>query len=303
MKCEKYLPLLELHLDGELDEHMAALVSAHLSACAPCAQAQDNLRREQDFFLGYECDVKPAPSFWEGVMARIAEEKNERAGPFMRLRHWLSGAAGIFNTPRLSPTLTIVLVLASVGITVGIMRHLSSTSKANDFALGPPDASTVFTPPPSSPDQVEVASSTAESIKEADQLRKTGKHDRRHDAGPNRVGMRGKAAPSARREGVKPPEQQAAARRREPTPDELVREAERKYRMAIALLSRDVRKRRSELDPETAARFRQTLAAIDRTIAGTSRAVREHPSDPVAAQYMLTAYAKKIEILRQMASH
>ena len=82
-----------------------------------------------------------------------------------------------------------------------------------------------------------------------------------------------------------------------------MREAEQKYLAAISILSRDVNRRRSRLDPETVARFEQTLAAVDRTIAGTRRAVREHPDDPVAVQYMLTAYAKKIDVLREMASY
>jgi hypothetical protein len=87
------------------------------------------------------------------------------------------------------------------------------------------------------------------------------------------------------------------------SPDELVREAEQKYLAAIAILSRDVNRRRSRLDADTRARFEQTLAAVDRTIAGTRRAVRQHPGDPVAVQYMLTAYAKKVEVLREMASY
>ncbi|HEV2704591.1 MAG TPA: hypothetical protein VGV59_01625, partial [Pyrinomonadaceae bacterium] len=87
------------------------------------------------------------------------------------------------------------------------------------------------------------------------------------------------------------------------TPDQLVREAEQKYLAAIRLLSHDVRRNRARLDPQTAARFERTLATIDRTIAGTRRAVRQHPGDPVAVNYMLAAYARKVEVLREMASY
>jgi type VI protein secretion system component VasF len=88
-----------------------------------------------------------------------------------------------------------------------------------------------------------------------------------------------------------------------PTSDELVREAEQKYVAAIAMLSRDVNRRRSQLEPEMAARFERTLAAVDRTIADTRRAARQHPGDPVAAQYMLTAYAKKVDVLREIIGY
>jgi hypothetical protein len=90
---------------------------------------------------------------------------------------------------------------------------------------------------------------------------------------------------------------------REPSSDELVREAEQKYVEAIAMLSRDVKRRRSRLDAETAARFERTLTAVDRTIADTRRAARRHPGDPVAAKYMLTAYARKVDVLREMVDY
>jgi hypothetical protein len=87
------------------------------------------------------------------------------------------------------------------------------------------------------------------------------------------------------------------------TPDRLVREAEQKYLAAIAMLSRNVERRRSYLDAATLARLDHALASIDRTIADTRKAVRRHPDDPLAAQYMLTAYAKKIDVLREMVDH
>jgi hypothetical protein len=79
-----------------------------------------------------------------------------------------------------------------------------------------------------------------------------------------------------------------------------VREAEQKYLSAIALLSRDFKHQRSHVDPQVLAQFEQALGAIDRTIASTRRVVQQHPSDPVAVQYMLAAYAKKVEVLEEM---
>jgi hypothetical protein len=43
------------------------------------------------------------------------------------------------------------------------------------------------------------------------------------------------------------------------------------------------------------------MVEIDNTIAETRRAVRENPDDPIALQYMLSAYAKKIDVLREVA--
>jgi hypothetical protein len=86
------------------------------------------------------------------------------------------------------------------------------------------------------------------------------------------------------------------------TPDALVRDAAAKYQKAIEILARDVATRRATFDPATLARFDDTLKALDRTIAETRRAaLAQGNPDPVAVQYMLTAYEKKVEVLREMA--
>jgi hypothetical protein len=86
------------------------------------------------------------------------------------------------------------------------------------------------------------------------------------------------------------------------TPHQLVREAEQKYLAAISMLSRSAARKRSQMDPVTLEKLDQAIVAINRTIAGTRKAVREHPDDPIAVQYMLTAYARKVDVLREMAA-
>ena len=80
-------------------------------------------------------------------------------------------------------------------------------------------------------------------------------------------------------------------------------EAEKKYLRAIALLTRGVEQRPSRLDPETRMKLDGALAAIDRTILSTRKAVRQNPNDPLAVQYMLTAYGKKVEVLKEMSNY
>ena len=87
------------------------------------------------------------------------------------------------------------------------------------------------------------------------------------------------------------------------TPAQLVRDAEPKYLTAIAMLSRDVNRRRSQLDPMLLARFDASLAEIDRTIKDTRQVVRGNPEDPIALQYLLAAYSKKVDVLREMTNN
>ncbi|MGH9943823.1 MAG: anti-sigma factor family protein [Pyrinomonadaceae bacterium] len=308
MNCQECLPALELYLDGELGEQRRDLVQTHLSACPSCAGAYESLVREQELFLSYEVDATPSPSFWDETQARIRREASPPpVAPLVRVVRRLFVTFDVFNAPRFSPTLTVALLLAAIVITVGVMRQLTSNrEKLNSVSVVQNAGSAVI--PPTVRDQAEITTtpSPVES-KASNQTTKAGGEVRQPPGGNlNRAERNRRGALPARAEVAERTPRNLIARhgRQQPaTPEELVREAEQKYMAAVALLSRDVNRRRSRLAPETAARFRQTLASIDRTIADTSRAVREHPSDPVAAQYMLLAYAKKVEILRQMASY
>ena len=44
MNCEKYQNLLSDLIDGSLTPRDCAEVEAHLSACAPCAEAREDLK-------------------------------------------------------------------------------------------------------------------------------------------------------------------------------------------------------------------------------------------------------------------
>jgi hypothetical protein len=50
------------------------------------------------------------------------------------------------------------------------------------------------------------------------------------------------------------------------------------------------------------ARLDAALGSIDNTIVETKKAMRENPNDPIALQYMLSAYAKKVEVLRDVTT-
>jgi Putative zinc-finger len=304
MRCAECQREVEAYFDGELDEQTHHLVAQHLSACASCATLYRKLEGEQELYLRYECDAEPAPAFWDNVMSRAAQENPaQSARPLSRLRGWLGNALGNFNAPRLSPSLTALMVLIAIGITIGVMRFVNQRAEQS----APVSLSLNKDVPPVTvaaplPDEVVTPSNSSRDDETG------GKEDNRVDGQPqlvkNRVGRKDKnllvvaSNENAGRAILKP-----SARGRKPTSDELVREAEQKYVAAIALLSKDVNRRRSRLDPQTAARFAQTLAAVDRSIADTRRAARKHPGDPVAAQYMLTAYSRKVSVLREMVSY
>ncbi len=303
MRCEEFQPLVEDYFDGELDERTSELVAQHASACTSCASVYRKLEGEQELYLRYECDAQPAPDFWDNVMARTVEESTARSSrPLNVLRGWLSGALGNFTAPRFSPSLTALIVVIAIGITVGVMRFVNSPEKTTTpVSLSQNEGVPVRVSSPL-PDETSKPATPPKEDKTGKQGSERGGNEQPQLV-KNDVGKKDRVALAASRGNAGRNNLRPSTSGRKPTSDELVREAEQKYVEAIAMLSRDVNRRRSRLDAETAARFERTLAAVNRTIADTRRAARKHPGDPVATQYMLTAYARKVDVLREMVSY
>lgn len=280
MKCEECQMLMEECADGVLDHDAARLVDSHVAACADCANFYSELNREQEIYARYQRDVDVTPVLWSSIEARIKQERQIRPTFLSRVGERL---AGLFVAPRLSPGFAAALVMIAIGITVGVMTLLNSrgsgtsNGEQNAKVETPSDATGAASPGQSSP---------ANQIKQPEVAR--------NDGGPGK-----QVATTVKPDRISTgPKIVAAAAK--PTPDQLVHEAEQKYLAAIAMLSRDVKRHRSQLDPIMLARFDAALGDIDRTIKDTRRVVHENPGDPVALQYLLAAYSKKVDVLREM---
>jgi putative zinc finger protein len=280
MKCEEYRILIEEYVDGSLDHKAASRVTAHTAACAECASFYREMSREQEVYARYERDVEVTPMLWASIESRINRERAvQPEGLISRLREQL---AGVFSAPRLSPAFAAALVIVAIGTTVFVMSRLNSrpeqiaTGNSNG-TVTPADSSNrnadVVNPPPNAPEGSKGALAANPGIKS-----------------PNTVKV---GATSGN-----PRNRQTATL----TPAQLVRDAEQKYLTAITMLSRDVNRRRSQLDPMMLARFDASLSQIDRTIKETRQVVRGNPEDPIALQYLLAAYSKKVDVLREMTN-
>lgn len=303
MKCQEVANVLAAYFDGELAERQSRQTAAHLAACASCAAEYAELQREQELFMRYERDIEVTPQLWQGVQARLATEQTEQTivtVPFgARLRAWFASA---LIAPRFSPALTAALLVVAITLTIGVMkftarRESASTNLAQTQSAPPatttssPNQTTASPAPSVAPieraAQFETANANLESRPNTGAKRREERRDK--NLLPNST-TRSEAA-----------NLNVATLKREPTPDDLVKDAEAKYQKAIEILNRDVARRQSPLDAETRARYDDTLKSLDRTIAETRRVALGRNNDPVAVQYMLTAYAKKVEVLREMA--
>ena len=72
MKCESCQEALEEYLDGELGDHEAREIAAHLAACSSCAAESANFASEQELFSRYDRDLAIPSSLWEQIAERTA---------------------------------------------------------------------------------------------------------------------------------------------------------------------------------------------------------------------------------------
>jgi hypothetical protein len=304
MKCEDCQKVLEEYFDGELDERASVEVRTHLGSCEACARELEALKDEQSLYAVYRRDVEVTPALWAGVAARIHEEAG--AVKQSRASAWRDRLRAMFGTPRLSPALTFALLILAVGATAGIMKYVNSRETSNQTGTQPiaqKQPATKQTAPAPAPPKANDPQDNNAGDKEASAVEDGEEHVvKQNERGEERL-----PSPAYRTadrfEGRRAAAVPAVGYPYEDSPEQLVREAEQKYMAAIALLSRDAKRRRTLLEPDVRARFEQTLSAVDRTISETRRAARQQPDDPVAVQYMLAAYAKKVEVLREMATY
>lgn len=275
MNCEDWRVLVEEYFDGELDTNAALEVRHHLDRCASCSAVLKSLNAEQSVYANYKSEVEISPELWAEVRQRLEADKptDQRFGSWLR---------SVFALPPVSGPVAVGLVVLAVVLTVVVMSYISAPSGV-------------------APDRT-VAEGTPQALPAPQKEMIVAAPGKNEDTSSKDKGIKHNVVTTATSYG----KSSAAIRNdihKTKDPRRLVLEAEQKYLAAIAMLSRSVDRKKSRLDPATMAELEQALSSIDRTIAATRKVVRQHPDDPVAAQYMLTAYAKKVDVLRELVDY
>ncbi|MBI1763209.1 MAG: zf-HC2 domain-containing protein [Acidobacteria bacterium] len=279
MNCERCQTELEDFLYGELAESQTAAVRAHLADCADCVQARATLEREHEIFAQYyeQTALEPAPEMWQTIQARIHTEATapaaapEKAGFIAGILAWLSGAAVVRQV-----ALALVLVVVSVMATTYYLK----SQQSNDPRLArlkPSPTVTVAPTPGVTPEQSQVAPPTP-----------LAKDLAKHNA----------PVQNAPRTPLKP---QPKFSETQLIQNQIAR-AEREYQGALKLLDRVIARHRDNFAPGLLKRYESSLALIDNSIAESRRALRERPEDAASGQFLLAAYAKKLELMQEIAT-
>lgn len=292
MNCERCQTELEDFLYGELSERLAAEMRAHLAACADCTALRDDLERENQLFTQFyeQTAIEPAGEMWEVIRQRIAAEpvrKLQSEGKTEeKIGWWQSLALGLFGPVRNPMVLrqaavALLLVALSVAATVMLMKRGENKDVARQ------DVKRTVTPVSQTTATPAVAASQTNDVARVESEKMPGLPP----VNPSSGAPRGLGQPKQLPKPLS--EQELLAR-------QLVK-AEREYQGAIKMLERAVAKRRDNIDPEALRQYESSLALIDNSISQSKRALRQQPDDLAAGQFLLAAYAKKVELMQTIA--
>jgi len=283
MNCERCQVELEDFLYGEMAAEQAAELRKHLNGCVDCRRQRDVLEREAEVFARYyeQTALDPSPATWEAIRRRIvaAEPLRTRSEPRAWLKSLLGGSAGAWLR---RPTVVrqvagaVALIVVSVAVTTWLVsRPDQNRNVATDLGHATPTPTgEVKVPPPSLP-----SSSAGPEVARVDRVRPSVKHE-----------------PAGRSAPLQP---------RGLSEDELIKQqiarTEREYVSAIRMLGRAIAKRKDTIDPSAFAQFESSLALIDQSIEKSREALHTRPGDPAAGQFLLAAYARKVELMQEVA--
>lgn len=278
MNCERCQIELEDFLYGELEAARGAQVRTHLAACASCAAVRDELAGEQEIFTQFyeQTALEPSAALWDAIHARIgaqpitikpptANERRQKALLGLASLGWLLRPVVLRQT-----AFALALIALSVAATLFFLKR--DDERRRDLVnrgTPMPQASATITPQPAPTSEVAVAS----------------------PKGPAPVKTKQAVPPRASRGPLN--DQQLM--------DQQIARAAREYQKAITLLDQAVAKRKDSLDPNLFKQYETSLALIDNSIAASRRALRERPDDLAAGQFLLAAYAKKVELMQDIA--
>jgi hypothetical protein len=278
MNCDDRQILMEQLLDGELPPTESSALERHLQDCPSCQLYFEQTQSEHAFYRTCQAQrstLDLAPRLWGNIEQQLSAS-GRTASPKAR---WLEIFGRLWISPRMTPLAVAVLLVISISLTaLYVRRQTAPDQRTMDMAKrGSIPSARVEIPAQNTP--VVQKETPPEALSRAKSASAT--------AVPTTAQTARKGTPP--RKGL--------------SPRELVRRAEENYQAAIALLERDFKRRPIPLDDSTRQQFQLALTAIDKNIEEMRKAVRRYPDDPQAIQYMLTAYAKKVDLLEEMVSY
>jgi Putative zinc-finger len=276
MTCERCKAEIEDLLYGELSDARATEIRTHLASCSACALEREALEHENEIFSTYyeQTALEPSAEMWEAIRSRInfepaMQEQGRRSDGFWASLMNAGPAAWLLRPSVLRQTaFALALIALSVAATTIFLKRSSEESMPSVVVLTTPTPKPTVPPAPS-------PSPTVAPV----------------EVPPPPV----RTTPS--KKPVRPVKQLTD----QEMLNQQIARAEREYQNAIKMLDRAIVKRKDSFDPELIKQFESSLALIDDSIATSRRALRARPNDLAAGQFLLAAYARKVELMQDIA--
>lgn len=274
MKCNDCLLLLEEYFDGELDVKQTQSINSHLFGCSACSKEYKMLEKENSIYKNYERNITMNPELCSLIEDKVIKPQKQVS--------WWKNFVNNLSLPNFVPvSVAATVILVTVIATVMLMKNFSSVNVN-------PNPIASITPINTKENIVEYSIKNFEN-----NIESTGVNALENKMGnelTNVLSPKIVISKANKRNKVNDPAQK------------LIQEATEKYVTAIKILSKDAKKNYQQLPSEVKASFDKSLKAIDENIAQTRRAMGQNPNNPIIAQYMLAAYAKKVEVLQEITA-
>jgi hypothetical protein len=265
--------MLQAYLDGELSHESAEKTALHLTVCKTCADAAPEMEGEAALMaaaLAPEFEVS-VPS--ERLRSRIDEAiaglqpSPDRAS--VSSRSWLQSFTDLFAvTPQRAFSYAAVAALLIAAIALGVIYlKRGDVSRGVEIANRQQPENTTPKPAPNS-------APLPSPLEKLNQVLLA-------DAGPKKSPKR------------------YARHENERTPNLIP--GEQDYLKAIAALDATIKSDHRMMRPAVQVEYEHNLAVVNQAIANTRGAARKNPSDPDTAQFVLSAYQSKVDLLTQVA--
>jgi anti-sigma factor RsiW len=276
MTCERCKAEIEDLLYGELSDARATEIRAHLASCSACALEREALERENEIFSTYyeQTALEPSAEMWEAIRSRInfepAMQEQGRSSDGFWASLMSAGAVGWLLRPSLlrQTAFALALIALSVAATTLFLKRSSERRDVTDVTFTTPTLQPTVPPAPSPSPTV----------------------------APVEV-----PPPPVRTTPSKKPVQPVKQLTDQEMLNQQIARAEREYQNAIKMLDRAIVKRKDSFDSELIKQYESSLALIDDSIATSRRALRTRPNDLAAGQFLLAAYARKVELMQDIA--
>lgn len=289
--------MLQAYMDGELPAAQMEAATAHLAACATCAELAHEAEHEYALFSTALAPLVNVPAPTEALRARIDDAIADLNVPRFvpeptpsRLRSWWSDFFASL-TPRHAIAFASFLLAIALTLTLSMLRP----TPRHDGEIAKNDEKSVQIGPSSNPNQADQP--TPEPTVRNKRLALGEQSSGRGRAAGHIVNV--KSTRNASRPNVPPGptnESVTTAKAAALLPDE------KHYLTTIATLDAAIKAQgQSALPPTLRAEFARNLALVDEAIVATRVAARRNPQDANAKEFLRAAYQSKVELLTTVA--